>query len=47
MQAIAAYQLTSGNTLPRYTPPTQEMAHSRTSNPRFADYRATQLRNPG
>ena len=39
--------LTSGNTQPRYTPSTQEQAHSRTSNPRFADQRATQLRNPG
>ena len=40
-------RLTSGNTPPRYTPSIQEPAHSRTSNPRFADQRATQLRNPG
>ena len=40
-------RLTSGNTRPRYTPSTQEPAHSRTSDPRFADQRATQLRNPG
>ena len=32
---------------PRYTPSTREQAHSRTSGPRFADQRATQLRNPG
>jgi hypothetical protein len=39
--------LTSGNTRPRYTPSTQEEAHSRTSDPRFADQHAAQLRNPG
>ena len=32
---------------PRYTPSIQKAAHSPTSNPRFADQRATQLRNPG
>ena len=39
--------LTSRNTPTRYTPSTQERAHSRTSNPRSADQHATQLRNPG
>ena len=39
--------LTSGNSRPRYTPSTQDKAYSRTSNPRFADQGATQLRNPG
>ena len=32
---------------PRYTASIQKAAHSRTSNPRFADQHATQLRNPG
>ena len=41
------YPLTSGNTPPRYTPSTQETARSSTSNHRFADQHATQLRNPG
>ncbi|MGH3203808.1 MAG: hypothetical protein ACRDP5_17405, partial [Streptosporangiaceae bacterium] len=40
-------RLTSGNSRPRYTPSIQETAHSCTSNPRFADQHATQLRNPG
>lgn len=39
--------LTSGNTRPRYTPSIQEAAHSRTSDTRFADQPATQLRSPG
>ena len=47
MEPYSRNHLTSGNTPPRYTPSTQERAHSRTSNARFADQRATQLRNPG
>ena len=40
-------RLTSANRPPRYTPSIQEQAHSRTSDTRFADQHATQLRNPG
>jgi hypothetical protein len=40
-------QPTSGNTRSGYTPSTQDEAYSRTSEPRFTDHRALQLRNPG